>query len=301
MRKLTLVVTCTERKTLPASPTLAARNLPAGSVESRAERWLSALASAPELRPLDRLYQGAAWSQVRALRSAAMRAGFDPTVIVASAGLGLRGVDHQAPGYAATFSPRSTDLVAPAESTGRWWRALSCGSDALAPVATLRGRIVMVLSGPYAQAMRDDISAAATSGAEILLVGGAQDLSGVKRLPSDAALCTELGGTAGTIALRMASAWLGRLGDEPLTSQVARRHWDEWALRARSPRAWNRIPQSDPQVRSHIVRMLASDPALTKTAALRRLRDEGVACEQKRFGVIFTEISAASSGRMPSR
>ena len=92
-----------------------------------------------------------------------------------------------------------------------------------------------------------------------------------------------------------------RILGEPLTSEVARRHWDDWALRARSPRAWNRIPQSDAQVRSHIVRMLASDAALTKTAALRRLRDEGVACEQKRFGVIFTEISGASSERIPNR
>lgn len=292
MRKLTVLVTCTYRKSLPADDRLLARNLPSSGVDARGRTWRSRLTKATSTRPLRQLYQGDTWAQVAILSGAAERAGYTPRVLVASAGLGLRELDHLGPGYGATFSPGADDLVARAEDHPRWWRSLRELPGALSLTEALRGRAIMVLSAPYAVALRGDLCEAATGGGEFLLIGGAADVPGVTRLPADRGLRNELGGTAGSLSLRMATRWLERLNGRELTSRSAMQSWRSWASSVRRPDVWDRRPMTDTQVSSAIRGLLDEQPDLSRTRALRQLRDSGRACEQRRFADLFAQVRA---------
>src|SRR6266508_5861828 len=90
LQKLTLVVTCTDRKRLPASVDLQVRSLPGSTLAARADAWIQRLSAPVEKLPLVELYKGEAWQQVRELVRTAWRMGYAPELIVASAGLGLR-------------------------------------------------------------------------------------------------------------------------------------------------------------------------------------------------------------------
>src|SRR3954471_8469100 len=109
--KLTLVVTCTDRKSAPPPAELRVRNLPKRDLSERFQHWTARLAAASDKIPLSALYQGEAWSQVVRLELALRNAGFGPTLLVASAGLGLQPVTSPAPPYSATFAPAQADSV----------------------------------------------------------------------------------------------------------------------------------------------------------------------------------------------
>ena len=67
MQNLTIVVTCTERKSLPVSADLQIRSLPDGSIPERYDTWRARLDRAVDRVPLDLLYAGEAWAQVKRL------------------------------------------------------------------------------------------------------------------------------------------------------------------------------------------------------------------------------------------
>jgi hypothetical protein len=54
---------------------------------------------------------------------------------------------------------------------------------------------------------------------------------------------------------------------------------------------FDRTRMTDADVAKRIEQELAIDPRAKKSVLLRRLRDEGFACEQKRFGSIFDEVA----------
>lgn len=293
MRRLSIVVTCTDRKALPPSPGLRARDLPTDpSVTVRADSWRRRMAQAMDNHlPLTDLYRGESWTQLPRLVRAAEQAGFRPRLWVASAGLGLRPVDSTAAPYAATFSTGHADSVTVGRAdVASWWRQLGSLPGAVADPADLGRRVLWVLSESYGDALYADLFRTGTRGGELLLVGGSADITGITRLPADRALRPVLGGTATGLNTRTAVAWLQRLDGEPLTSRLAQKRWQDWVERVRQPERWDRRPQTDPQVLAFVRRLLRRDPRLTKTRALRLLRDSGLACEQKRFGDLFASV-----------
>jgi hypothetical protein len=288
VRKLTLIVSCTGRKFLAAAPELQARNLPAGSVSERADVWGSRIASASVRCPLDQLYQGGTWVQTAALLRAAERRGFDTRLLVASAGLGLREVSSLAPGYSATFSMAKLDSVVVNRPDARaWWRSIVAQPGALDPGQALRGRVLLVLSEPYASALESDLRVLAQRAEDALLVGGAQDIPGLPRVPADKALRRVLGGTATSLILRMARAWLDRAGGARLHTALAEESWEAWARDVREPDLYGRQARTDEQVVAFVKQLRARDASVSKTKALRLLRDHGLACEQHRFAALF--------------
>ena len=89
MPKLTIIVNCTDRKSLAPAPNLRIGSLPKGDNETRFEAWRQRVESAqPQVQLLD-LYQGEAWQQVRGLANDAQNVGYTVRTMVASAGLGL--------------------------------------------------------------------------------------------------------------------------------------------------------------------------------------------------------------------
>src|SRR4051812_2256178 len=102
--KLTIIVTCTDRKSATPEHALMVRNLPSRQVRTRARVWREAIERSAATRTLLELYSGETWTQVKRLLATASDLGYDPDVMVASAGLGLRSISDRAPAYAATFS-----------------------------------------------------------------------------------------------------------------------------------------------------------------------------------------------------
>lgn len=289
MQELTIVVTCTGRKTLPVAPGLSLRDLPNDSLSRKADTWRSRvhLTSAPR-RSLRRLYQGEAWQCSLELEQRARVAGYSPTMYVASAGLGLRPVDTEAPGYGATFTSGHADSVPLGDGEDRaWWSMLCAGDDAIA-LADLPPRpTLLVLSAAYASPLADDLETLGARNPNVLVVGGGAPAPGVKQLVANRALRTELGGSAMSLNQRIAGAWLDRLHGRDLTAPDAFEEWDSWVAAVERVETWDRRPMSDDMVVRTIRSMLAANDRLAWSPALRVLRDSGYACEQQRFKRLF--------------
>ena len=82
---LTIVVTCTDRKSLPVAQRLSFGDVPSTSLTERARHWRERLRLGADPRPLASLYQGEQWKESLALAPVARGGGFEPRVVVASA------------------------------------------------------------------------------------------------------------------------------------------------------------------------------------------------------------------------
>lgn len=294
MTKLTIVVNCTERKSHKPAPELQARTLPAGNVDERVQHWKLRVQEAPPTSALIDLYQGEAWQQVRGLVGDAAKLRFDVRLLVASAGLGLRDANSKAPAYAATFAGGHQDTVAtPGPATQLWWKALSDFEGSRSLVETADERVMLVLSENYARAMANELGALAGRGGDLLLVGGARDIEGLPRLAADMGLRRQLGGTASSITLRMARRWLSRTDGNSLYSSIHEKRWSKWVDSVSELERYDRTPADDAALRVLIQQLKKADPSLSATRALRKLRDAGMACEQKRFGRLFHSTKVA--------
>ncbi|WP_194892382.1 hypothetical protein [Catenulispora pinisilvae] len=291
MRKLSLVVTCTDRKMAAPLLTLRAASLPSGSTRQRASEWVRRVDAAPERHPLEQLYQGDHWAQSLKLVAAARTAGFDAGLWVASAGLGLQPINSKAPAYAATFSGRNPDLVASTVTErAQWWTCLQSeqGQVTLAELGQ-RGAVLVALSEAYSEPLRGELQEVAQTGAECVLIGGASDVAGLQRIPSDAALRHALGGTLTSLNARMAAAWLSHCEDGVLLSVSSLAAWQKWSGTVARSERYERTPMSDGAVRAFVREEWQRTAGLSRTAMLRRLRDSGLACEQRRFGLLYAE------------
>ncbi len=293
MRKLTVVVTCSDRKSVQPMPTLTARTLPAGSVSDRVATWKERLRSAGGKTSLGSLYSGEHWMQCNALMTAATSAGFEPELWVASAGLGLQPVERRAPAYAATFSSAHPDAVAADLHTSKaWWSELQrVQRGALLPELAARGCTLVVLSGTYARAVRCELVAAGAIGANTLLIGGDEEIPGIPRIPADRRLRHRLGGTLTSLNARMATRWLEQLQPgEALTSPAATHRWNRWVTAEARVESYSRTPVNNDAVRQYIRKTLAARNDVSRSRLLRLLRDQGMACEQARFATLYDEV-----------
>lgn len=284
-RKLTIVVTCTDRKSAAPSGALSARSLPVGDVTERATEWGDRLRGAQSKYRLLDLYQGESWTQSKALIATARSAGWQPEMLVASAGLGLRRAKDRAPSYAATFAKGQPDSVAAtAADASAWWDLLP-HVDAPQPGSPA----IWVLSESYASAMTRHLKS--LDPATALVFGGAPGVCESVRIRSDRNLRSALGGTLTSLNARMAIRWLELTDGRSLTSPGVRRAWDEWARTATKPEIYNRRQLSDNSVRALIRDIRTRQPEISKTVALKNLRASGIACEQHRFSDLFEETS----------
>ncbi len=291
LQKLTLVVTCTDRKRLPASVDLQVRSLPGSTLAARADAWIQRLSAPVEKLPLVELYKGEAWQQVRELVRTAWRMGYAPELIVASAGLGLRHSESQAGGYAATFAHGHADSVASRDDDARaWWACMQAAPDVLpAPSRLLTGRVLVVASSAYARGIATTLHQVAETASIALLVGGMCDIPGLTRLSPNKALRAPLGGTASSLNLRMAQRWLEMTEGRELVSNRIRQEWQRWCASVEQTESYDRRRLTDEQVQEFISEIRAANPRASASSVLRALRDGGFACEQSRCRRLFHE------------
>ncbi|QSR33392.1 hypothetical protein CFI00_0160 [Nocardioides sp. S5] len=286
-RKLTIVVTCTDRKAVAPAETLRASTLPAGTVGERAAEWRARLEAEPPVGRLLDLYKGETWTQAKRLAATAQRTGWEPDVFVASAGLGLRRVDDSAPSYAATFARRQSDSVATRNSDARaWWDLLPHGSE-----PALSRPAIWVLSETYASAMSPRLRSLDPE--TTVVIGGASNTPATVRVASNRNLRAALGGTVSSLNTRMAIRWLELADGKCVSSDAVRQAWADWAQDASQVERYDRRPVSDDTIRVLIRDMRAQRPRLSKTVALKELRASGIACEQRRFSGLFEEAFTA--------
>lgn len=275
---------------------------PIGDIAARADEWLARVRSPKSntLVELGKLYQGEAWTQVNLLARDLIAAGYEPQVLVASAGLGLQRVEASAVPYSATFAAKQVDSVASNTTDARlWWRQLedNLGLGTLAGAAG--DRALLVLSESYAKAMHEDLRELGARGGDILLVGGSGDVAGIPRIPTDNALRPALGGTASSITLRIARSWLSVARPSParrtpLHEAAFAATWRAWADSVRKEERYKRVQSTDDAIATMIKAMRDADRSLTATRGLRKLRDSGFACEQGRFRELFHRVSRAN-------
>lgn len=301
-----LVVTCTDRKSVPPHPSLRARSLRSTDPDRRVKEWLSRLrdAHAEGIRASD-LYRGEHWTVVRSMRST------DPTscawsgVWIASAGYGLIPWEAELKSYSATFALGHQDSVV-LESVGartggssRWWMALSnwggpveATPRTLAQLAQLDPSepLLVVASAAYLRAMESDLVAAQQALAEpdLLLVvsAGTRSVEGIgaSLLPVDGRFQRVVGGSLLSLNVRVAR-WIAESAAEHRFRLAALTHMFA-AVPPLHPMP-RRTRMSDDEINRYIADALYWDANASRSTLLRALRNQGLACEQRRFACLF--------------
>jgi hypothetical protein len=301
-----VVVTCSNRKRLPAPPSLTARTLPHLPLSERANEWIRRLegSGAPLVGALD-LYAGEHWSVVRALPSVATDARTPIELWILSAGYGLIRADAKLRPYAATFSSGHADTVTANGYRRQWWQMLAqwVGPDQGAPrsLAELAEQdpnaiVIVALSPPYLDACSDDLTAATAVlrrpvQLSVICTGAPRTTLPDHMLPGDARLQHVLGGTRQALNVRILAHLLHEHGG-PLTCDEAADTLDRLLSRQPPIHRHDRRSCSDAEVADFIRGQLRRDPSLSHSRLLRQFRDDGNACEQSRFVSLFAAEKA---------
>ena len=255
----------------------------------------------------ENLYAGEHWDIARGLANLAATGFARPTLWIASAGWGLIPIDAAIRPYSATFSTRHPDSVShDAQGAQDWWSALADWEGptpgAARSLTSLvsdhpRDRILLVLSEPYFAACGVDLRAAiATAKDSMISIIAAgvtpQPTFAAWQLPADARLQNHVGGSLGSLNVRIAADVLATgIVDHGAMSRYLRRR-----LAAAPDRpTYERHRLADDEVITFICGRRATNKNRSRTSLLRELRDEGMACEQSRFADLFATATTSVS------
>ena len=300
-----IILSCTNRKRTAASPGNGRlRDIPPAGPGLRAASWIEAISTLPCWGPARDLYLGEYWQAGLELSAESARRR-STEIYVASAGLGLVHSDAPVPGYAATFTGGHPDSVvlgergSPTAVRREWWEALADWAGPgdhgtprrLSDLAATPGANLLVCTGPdYIDATADDLRAARkVLGDDRLVVvasGDAPEGLAEAWVKCPGQLRMRFGGSMSSTSVRVARAMLERLEpNEPLGARKAREFIKVFLRNTKPLPRFDRDRLSDDDVLAWIRADAQAHPGTTnKSAALRRLRNEGRACEQSRFG-----------------
>lgn len=288
-------------------------SLPKSPLASRVDDWIKRLKSAVTAPcAVKDLYAGDHWSIARDLDGFQASAGGKVQLWVASAGYGLMGLDHQIQPYSATFATQgpdsvvaSVDKMTSVESQRRWWQGLSRWPGptpgqprSIAELAAQwrRSPLIVAVSENYLHALRDDLWAARQELANpkwlSVISAGSRRLEDLTEhlVPCDARLEVLVGGTRGSLNVRLARHALHESHNKQLSLPVLRERFNVWMAQTPKTKTRHRKPLNDEQVQAFIRKSLRREPELRGTPMLRRLRDAGLACEYTRFMTLFRTL-----------
>jgi len=123
------LVSCTNRKTRTPSSALTLRNVPPGTITSRAKSWIDRINSARgPTYAAECLYSGDHWHVVRSLSEFSAKNSVGSEILVCSAGYGLISASTRILPYSATFTSNHPDSVVQDKTNGKavvarqqWW------------------------------------------------------------------------------------------------------------------------------------------------------------------------------------
>jgi len=301
---LRAIVTCSSRKRVLVPPALRLSTLPQRTARARARAWAGRLDShdAPILSARE-LYAGDHWHVAQSLAGQARSC---LELWVASAGYGLIHESRPIKPYSATFSEGPDSVVRNAQAGGRegylreWWTLLAeserLADDAPRSVRNLvagdpEAILVVALSRSYLLALRDDLIAARGElrgpGKLLVVSAGTKSCPGLEEnlVPIGVEVQGALGGSRLSLNVRI------------LRHLVRTSHEHAWqadlmpssfrGVKGNRPVPHRRTTLGDQAVVEFIGRAQRDELNVSKSALLRRLRDQGFACEQGRFWQLF--------------
>ncbi len=304
------MLSCTNRKRAGSAASPRLRDIVANDVESRATLWIDRIRATEPCSKARDLYAGEYWRAGLDLLTAASTY-FQTDAWVLSAGLGLVHIDDFIPAYGATLTSGHPDSVVGRAGIGSraarqsWWAALAAWSGPsendrprrLSELAAMPGVSVLVCAGPdYLEAVAEDLALASTHlGTErLLIVGSTAPPAGLSeswlRIPGQLRL--RLGGSMSSTGVRAARAVVEELASTgPIHARPARELVASWLASTDALPRFERKRLSDQEVEDWILADAVEHPeTANKSTALRRLRDEGRACEQARFGRLYDRL-----------
>jgi hypothetical protein len=298
---LILITNCAATKRIAAGEPVLLRKWN-GSVCQRFHWWRSAIEKQVPTIAARECYAGDAWTQAIAAEKVSPSRS---QLWVISAGLGLVSADEVISNYSATFVNNELDSVA-ADLRGKidWWNLLvewrrkSTGIGCITDLASVNPKSVLIVavSSSYFSVVKDDLisaRAALASPDQLLVISaGTRPVKslGVSLLPIDARFENLVGGARATLNARM----LRHIVQEKRNGRIRAPQISEYlsavATTLDSPRSFERRPLDDKQIAAFIRKRSKSVPRFSASALLRILRDQGLACEQKRFHRIYKTI-----------
>ena len=316
-RTIRLIVTCTDRKTVRPPEHRMMRNLDA-PVESRAAIWTDLLDigpsdNSPALSAHD-LYCGEHWTVVSSLVPEAVGRTLD--LWVASAGLGLIHASAVVQSYGATFSARVADSITRDVAADErrsycrsWWTILCRRSGSIADLARSDPKSPLIFAGSpaYVDPLASDLTEAAqelddpaslfviTSGG--YSIPGSTTLRAVDRLASP----DGLGGSLISLNARLAKWLVESATDHSFDPSKVHTRFEELIASCPDRKRFDRQRVDVDDVKQFIrskFELAAQDHRRPSSASalLREFRDTGRACEQKKFGAIYTEVACETGG-----
>lgn len=317
-KTLYIIASCTDKKRIQAPRDLRLHSIKKSGV-ARATEWKDRLRSAQSelLRAVD-MYIGPHWATALSLPEIAHINGYNAELWVASAGYGLIPATVKIKPYSATFTARHADSVVGMgtkseilEGCTDWWRQMSRwkGPKGGNPrtigelVGNNHNAMVMVVASPsYLNALYVDLKSAKAhmndTNRLILVSAGSNQLSELtpNLLPVSAKLQHTVGGSRIGLNARIARKVLEESGRWQLDAEVLRRRYSTLSARLPEVMRYERETMTDADVVRFIYTVIRANPDESATSTLRKLRDNGNACEQKRFGRIFKQVKKVSYG-----
>lgn len=297
-----VVVTCTNRKTLPVPPGFRLASNTGRTADEAARAWIARISradSTPAIPAAD-LYAGEHWMIARQLSGLSTG---EVRLWVCSAGYGLISVAARIRPYSAAFSGQQDRVPGGTDGARQWWEALARweGPEAGQPrslreltASDSSARFVLALSAAYLDACRNDIIDAVMEMPDpdrlLVISAGSKSTGRLADLmvPADARLQAELGGTRQALNTRIAA----RLLAQGLTSRAEATRYLTRMLADQPPiRRYARKQFRDEEVREIIAGHLAQEPGTPASRMLREFRDAGFACEQQRFARLHRQVT----------
>lgn len=298
--RIALVVACSQRKRTPPPLELRLSSIDTGPDE-RPTEWSRRIheVEASQHRAQD-LYIGDHWRAACEAYRLAQQYSNRAELWVISAGYGLIASSKLIKSYGATFATGSEDSVwrGPSEGDRRrrlreWWGAL--GHDvALTDLLPTRGdgAVVIAAGAAYLAALDADLQHTLHRDAgddRVSVISAGTRGDGVL-LPVSGRFRTGLGGTDSSLNARL----LALLARDATAHQFRRS-----AMAATLTRMASALPSTmrrsgrrtgDAQIARRIREIRQHVPGISRTSALRELRNDGIACEQARFRSIWKRV-----------
>lgn len=316
---INVIVTCAKRKTVAVPRRLKFRCVRKAPIETKSALWCERLAaSRAGTLPARHLYSGDHWSIARSLENVSIKRGTSVRLWIASAGYGLVSMDTLLKPYSATFSSDHPDSITRKTTSDdrasvyrRWWEAMSrtdiVRSSGPRTIEEIAGDspnvpLIVIASENYLLAIENDLQAALSQLNESDLLSifsaGCKSLNGLADhlVPYDARMQHAVGGALRSLNMRVALMALASCRRSPPKYSVLRRKLARLMHVQPELTKFERHPMADSDVRSYILQELRKDSAACHTPLLRKLRDSGQACEQKRFARLFREVREQFNG-----
>lgn len=289
-----LITNCTNAKKKITNLECKLRNFDFNDINQTANNWINKLSNSnDEKLPIKEMYKGVAWKAgLDAEKSFSDK--FNTKLLIASAGYGLVNSCKEIISYSVTFAKNQEDSVYNFDlemPTKTWWNSIN-NFD----INTIDAKSYIFVSVPYEYliAMKDTIDDLIKNfGNKVFII-----VVSKKVLPKsfdgnilrfDTKFNNFEAGTMTTIIQRCLRWLSNEIVSKELSFEhkVLQNHIDTFLSQYSEYKVEKRIQGSDEELVLLIKEHISNHEIKSASKGLRKLRDMGYACEQKRYGQLF--------------